>query len=357
MLTDASTTRRPHAGRAFTLLELLVVVGVIGILLAIVLATGNAVLRTSQAASTTRLLGAIGQGLEQFKADHGYYPPLLNENYDNGAWGTPGSPGAERLVVANEPGDTQTAYNPYYAGPILLGEELQEDPGDPRSFNVYSLAIYLQGVGDLNGDGVETYDDPNTSAEVEHNLDDGVDGPGLRAPGADRSWGGARDRTDYRSGGPHRPATGGRVFGPYVAAASGRNLERIPDDDTVSDEERRYAGLYRFVDRWGNPIRYYRDWSLRENDARSMANVPFEIRDPKEAKDFLDGAYGQDFDAAMERIDPGIAGAPYVLLSVGQDGRSGHRRVVELRSLFGSSSGEDAKALFEDLSDNVRYIP
>ncbi len=355
MPTDATTTRRPHAGRAFTLLELLVVVGVIGLLLAIVLATGNAVLRTSQAASTTRLLGAIGQGLEQFKADHGYYPPLLNENYENGDWS-----GADRLVVANEPGDVQTPYNPYYAGPILLGEETQQDPGDPRCFNVYSLAIYLQGVGDLNGDlnqnQGEIYDDPTTT-EVEHNLDDGVDGPGLRAPGADRSWGGARDRTDYRNGGPHRPASEGRVFGPYVAAASGRNLERIPDDDTVNDDERQYAGLYRFVDRWGNPIRYYRDWSLRENNTRSMANVPFEIRDPKEAKDFMDGAYAPDFDASMERIDRDLAGAPYVLLSVGQDGRSGHRRVNELRNLFSAPNGEDTKELYEELSDNVRYIP
>jgi len=346
--------RHAAARAGFTLIELLVVVGIIGVLLAIVLVAGNAVLTAGRQSDTTRLLATIGQGLEQFERDHGYYPPLLNENYQNPEWD-----GSGRLVVANEAGASQRQFDPAFAGPILPDEIEQEDAEDPRCFNIFSLPLYLLGVGDLNGDGDEVYDDGDASNGLEANWDDGVDGPGLRSPGGDRSWGGSRDREGPPENpvGPHRPPSEGRVFGPYVDVSSGRNIERMPEESNIAGQEN-YAGLYRFVDRWGNPIRYYRDWTLRDGQNRSMVNVPIELREANEARDMIGGAYGADFDESMARIIPELAGAPYVLLSVGQDGDSGHRTRSDLSGMFGSGGDSDAATkLYEELSDNVRHIP
>ena len=355
--TSAPILRQGAARAAFTLIELLVVVAIIGVLLAIVLVAGNAVLRAGQRSDTTRLLATISQGLDQFERDHGYYPPLLSENYEEGDWGSPGSGGPDRLVVANDSSDSAPRwFNPYFAGPIVPGESEQVDSNDPRCFNIFSLPLYLLGVGDINGDGDEIYEDPNVDG-IEPNWDDGVDGPGFRSPGGDRSWGGSRMRQGppLDPVGPHRPPSEGRVFGPYVDVSSGRNLERMLEETTVVGQEN-YAGLYSFVDRWGNPIRYYRDWTLRGANGRSMANVPIELRDATEARDMVGGLYGADFETGMSRIIPEIAGAPYVLLSVGQDGESGHRSGVEMRAMF-DGDGAAATEMYEELSDNVRHIP
>ncbi len=357
--------RPPRTRSGFTLTELLVVIAIIALLLGLLLVAGNGALRAARKNATTRFLASIGQGLEQFNKDHGYYPPLLNENHQNGgSFGSPGSPGADRFAVADEPGASDRWHDPAFAGPQLPREEWPppDEDTDSRCFNVYALATYLQGVGDINGDGQWVYDDGVASNGPEHSEDDGVDGPGFRTPGPDRSWGGARDRRPHDVGGEHDPAREGRVFGPYVSIGDAGGLEILPlnPDQIFVDADKPYAGMARFIDRWGNPIRYYRDWLVRDpgTGERTMEYVPLEVRDYENASEFLGGGLGNSYSESILRMSPDIAGAPYVLLSVGPDGRSGHRSRTQIQNLYGGSGDtEGTREALEELSDNVRYAP
>ena len=67
------------ARRAFTLVELLVVVAVIGLLASLLVVGISAATRRAQKGNTAALLTAISQAVSRFKADTGYYPPVLGD--------------------------------------------------------------------------------------------------------------------------------------------------------------------------------------------------------------------------------------------------------------------------------------
>ena len=82
--TDNPVMGRGASRSAFTLVELLVVMGIIGVLLAVILAATSSAISSSRAANTTRLLGSIASAIDSFEADHRFIPPLLMENPENG---------------------------------------------------------------------------------------------------------------------------------------------------------------------------------------------------------------------------------------------------------------------------------
>lgn len=348
-------TRRNRANRrtGFTLIELLTAIGIITLLVGIVGVVFSRVINKSERVATEQHLNSIKIALEQFKSDHGYYPPLLNDDP---------KPASEHYVPESQQSPST--------------RDAVESLRDSRYFSVHSLAVYLIGVGDLN---------PETDAEEDEH--DGVAGPGFRSPGPDKSWGGAIERTTASD--THRPVKSGRTYGPYVDVASGDRLRQTTLDDFSRTEDGRFMNpqfdqqrnFYTLVDRWGKPIRYYRYWPTRSDAAgckeRSLARVPVELLSPGVFGSAMKEVCGTpSWDPASDRE---LFTAEYMLLSAGPDetfATTGDTGIDEgdsfvkgsLKSvpnydsyeLFQALIGGDdrakarAETLVESISDNVR---
>src|SRR5690606_7307297 len=160
---------------------------------------------------------------------------------------------------------------------------------------------YLLGAGDINGrvgdSSSAATSTPNPGAN--NDFDDGAAGPGIRAPGPDRSWGGAADRSN------HAPSRVGRVYGPYLDQASVSEQMRLEPQ----------TGLFKIVDVWGQPIRYYHGWPTLDPTTRttSLARVPVELRSGEGVQAQIDNN-GQA-DLAIER--PAL-NSRFMLVSAGR---------------------------------------
>ncbi len=358
MIRAPQPTRRPLPRRAFTLIELLVVIGIIGLLVSIVLVAGSGALSSSKKAQTERFLRTIADGLEQFKTDFGYYPPLLNPPPGAGV-----NQAGRALVV------TEAFPNAYVAGTGDLEVK--------RYYSVHSLSAYLVGVGDLNYGGKEIYDDGNATNGHEVNLDDGADGPGIRNPGPDRSWGGALARNgstgETPEAGRPAPEQTGRTYGPYIDIAQGKGLRVAREEsaggrrDETADMEHAAKGMYFLTDRWDKPVRYYRHWPTKArtgpNAGRDgVSDAPLELLTHDAATQ-----YGES-DTVPAQADQALLGAEFALLSAGEDSFFGETvdegrpmpvppplRAGEFRSLV--SDGKDRKKILNRIKDNVRVTP
>jgi len=351
-------TRSPDIPRrsAFSLIELLVVILVLLALITIISVAASRVFVAGKSAATESFMRGVSISIDQFNADFGYYPPMLYEEpLEEGQ--------SDRLAVATSLTD---------AG-VRLGRQ--------RFYSVLTLPVYLVGVGPLAGTEGDN-DDP-----ARH---DGVEGPGFRDPGPDKSWGGARDRSNQR------PERSGRVFGPYMDTASGSGdfFARITPDleastrdpfvfedggqpQTLADEEfkDRFEGFFVFLDAWGQPIRYYKDWPIRDPanpNEFSFARTPIELLDA-EVIDEWDG--GEELPV---RFDRNLLAAEYALLSGGPDqsfadadptppaSNSQNLGFVteeiafdydNIEGRLGNLTPETRVFLTETIADNVRVLP
>lgn len=230
--------------RAFTLVEILVAMGIIVILISLlVVAAGGA--RTGAMRSTTDMrLDALAQAVSRFEQDTGYLPPLL----DNDRAGVQGL----------EPTRIMDGQFPKYLA-IMQGR-----------YSYTSPAEYLLGYGTVD--------------------EDGVDGYGMRHPGED-GWWNASFNDDGELGRPEladrRPDLGvvsgnvdthrGQVIGPYLEVDDPSMVASLGWDasagtwdgsiDPATGQPVAYQpgteGYHRnapkvIVDAWGTPIRYYR---------------------------------------------------------------------------------------------------
>ena len=73
-------SRQYSPRRGFTITEMLVTVGVIVVLAGILITALSSASRAAQKAKTDYLMQSIKSGIERFRADHGYIPPVLGNN-------------------------------------------------------------------------------------------------------------------------------------------------------------------------------------------------------------------------------------------------------------------------------------
>lgn len=274
-------TAHRHAKRrairgGFTLIEMLMVIAIIALLVGLLIVALGRVRRTGEFASTEKLMRSIDMGLAQFKEDHGFLPPLLDDTIANGA-------GTDLL--------------PY---PVDRSKNIDY-------YSVLTLAPYLVGVGDLNGDGnVDQYDD-------------GVEGAGFRDPGTDQAWGytfsgtSGRGRKAYwqskekMMGTPPTRQIPGKVSGPYLQVSGEKEIGYARNRAGI---ELRGAqpgsGLFAINDYWGGSIRYYRNW-------------PKVIPQDKHLEDYLFACFGSLNLDEVESFRTQARSAEYIIMSTGPD--------------------------------------
>jgi len=80
--------RAAHGGRAFSLIELLVVIAIIAILAALLLVAISQAKGRALRIQCANNLRQLGLALQEFKADHNYYPPFLDpsDHSENRYW-------------------------------------------------------------------------------------------------------------------------------------------------------------------------------------------------------------------------------------------------------------------------------
>lgn len=376
----ASPQRRLATG--FTLTEMLFVVALIGLLIALLLVSMSKVRYSARRAATEALLSSIGTSIEQYHADLNDYPPLVTGIDDYGEMGrsaieTPRVLG-EVAALAN-PGSSRDAKS----------TAINDASENARFYSEFTLGVYLLGNGDINGDNDAQqgwWTDENSDGLVNKDdnvYDDGRFGAGFRNPGELGAW-----KKIVNAQVVHDPQRTGNTFGPYLEPTA-KFLERVPvtmeSDRLVVDRgqpmDNTAQVLYRFVDSWGNPIRYYKDWKYRNDDrkvtADSMGFAPIELR-TYEDMNF-------QYEGGEKRIDTVVSGAPYALLAAGAEPLlrlppTGAGEVGDVVSPFGDryinhQTGEpaffqnsfdnpydfDAESekdrLLDYLKTNVRYAP
>lgn len=231
---------RGRAHRAFTLLELLISILLIGIVLGLVIVGGLAVTRSARGAADRAAISGIATGLAQFREEFGFVPALVKDRATPAQVLTTGA-GDRRLVIYDltDPTDQARLRTPT-AGPT---------PANPLQDNRYStvsLAAFLAGGMDFP---------LNTSANAI--PVDGVAGPALYKPTRD---GGFEIPADVRRGAAATTRRTGTVYQSFVNLTKASPRLRA-NPSTPAEVE--------LIDAAGTPIRYYRWLTGREQPAGS----------------------------------------------------------------------------------------
>ncbi len=248
--------------RAFTIIELLTVVGIIVVLVGLLVVAVSSATKASQAASTRSMMGAVSRALTQFKTDVGYFPPVLGFT-TNGA-SQPGTVGYLRDLVLP---------------PILIVDPIPLEVAQIQNYySMTSMVEYLIGPGGRDEDGYGAIGIPAAASPGFKELPPA----GIRSPLKDGVWGaysnpnngiqplGNFSRRNLPQGAAANTSTvanvSGRVLGPYLELKDGSLLGAIvgigangqPIVARAGDNNWNPAAPKVLLDYYGQPIRYYR---------------------------------------------------------------------------------------------------
>ena len=258
--------------RAFTIIELLTVVGIIVVLVGLLVVAVSSASKVAQGASTRSMMGAVSRALTQFKTDMGYLPPVLGSPTTGASTGFPG-----------------------YLRDLVLPPILPDAPTPSQVtqiqnyYSMTSMVEYLIGPGGKNEDGygavgtVSLWTDPAVKIAA---LKESP-AAGIRSPLKDGVWGAYSNPNQMpgplgnfsRRNLPSLLSLGmnvnistvanvsGRVLGPYLELKDGSLLGAIVGTDSVTgqpivaragDNNWNQDAPKVLLDYYGQPIRFYR---------------------------------------------------------------------------------------------------
>jgi prepilin-type N-terminal cleavage/methylation domain-containing protein len=265
--------RASTARRGFSIVELLVVVAIIVALLSILIVALGLAAKRATAANTQFLLGSITKGVEAFKADMGYLPPVLGRNPASGAPAPSTGIGLARDFVPPPRWLVDPNGIPSPASIAALQDW----------YSYTSIAEYLLGYGDRFADGYGAMGTLPAASGTPGAKE--VPLLGMRSPGTDGVWNAvnaplngaasANGRYAFRNVGGfaatnasagNATVLSGKVSGPYLELKDDALLGGITGFDAAGEpivvrpgEVSNFDALPKVVlDYWGNPIQYYR---------------------------------------------------------------------------------------------------
>jgi len=329
----------PATRRAFTLVELLVSIGVITLLLTILIVALGGARNTAQRVAAQQTVTSLGTAVRAFKNDFGFAPPLVKDN------------NSDKYGPARVPSVTAPPSPVFNGPPINL-------PGNvtPQTFRFSTAADNAADRDYLRLSAVTDPRDWQTTADYrfsEYSLAyylvgalpatvDGVDGPGFT--------GVTRDGAFTRSGVRYAPYfdTAGQPdsIGLYVS-----------DGITLAQSER--EGRYELRDRNGVAIRYYR-WLSGDpaGGAARQVRTPNDLRVP-----FTVAGRSFGIDGSQVRYDdPSLREAEWAIVAAGPSGTfgdlgtEGAQRIVDATGVRIDSSDQDgvvARAVPVAQRDNI----
>ncbi|MFZ9692200.1 MAG: type II secretion system protein [Phycisphaerales bacterium] len=319
---------RVERRRGFSIVELLVAMAIVVTLIALLVVAVERAMRSGQQAQTEFLMGSIEQGLTQFRADHGYLPPVLGRSGTAGSQ-NPGTIGYLRDVIAPP-----------------------QNAGQQQGWlSITTLAEYLLGYGDRSCDGYGAignppYSNPNAQGVAE------IPTLGLRGPGRDGAWGSivnprdtqglsrgvflARNPGDsgvFPNAGGNAVQIEGRVYGPYLelqderllgavtGVVNGNPVIAFPGEIDNFDD---YPKV--LCDYWGSPIHYFRRPYLGSDPGKQNLNLnlgdvaairPWEVPPGQDIDGYADAS--TDIPGGDSTTTRDLLAAEFALLSPGPD--------------------------------------
>lgn len=228
--------RRPSG---FTMVEILFSIAVVGTLMALLIVglrlASNYARRTSEEAT----VNSLQMGVEQFRQEFGFFPPLVKDQTPLVSQGGRTAPSVYQESV-------QADYD------FLRGESASGPGGDLR-FSVYSLPYYVIGA---------------LGEATDQTLVDGVEGPGFLTPERDGGF-----------------SPTGKRYDPFFSVSKG--TQGVFASDLA-------AGRVELRDRFGTSYRYYRWVRGDANGAVNTLtdlNIPELVGDPSETVELKSAEY------------------------------------------------------------------
>lgn len=374
--------------RGFTLIELLVVVSVILVIVGILLAGLARSTASARVSAGERAVEALTLGVNQFKLEFGFLPPLVHDGVAVASNGyTPGTPNmptvagesdwpvirrsvgsvsVDELAVWSEADTSNNSYRSYGNFVRRRDGTFQDavrptagsgwDPAsawDDRRYSKFSLAYYLAGIGPRRLDG---YDGPGMSRPLGNGQFEGALFAAI--PGG-RSMMTQRDRYDPVVDVSRRSLRlAVNYLGPLDHTEHGA---AVPDVTTVPDTHTA------FIDPWGRAVRYYRWEPGRLQGGRLVVQTALDLNIPPVLINPEVYAAVQNRDNSAEARDIDLTGgsaelraARFAVVSAGPDGLFGTEPIEVIAERLGepvpTAGAEIASLRKRAWEDNIARV-